>query len=384
MKIIFSIRDFFKLESASGILLFFSALFALILNNSPLAYDYQAWFIKPFHFWINEGLMALFFLLVGLELKREFIAGELSSFSKIALPGVAAFGGMLIPALIYIGFNYHQGIALKGWAVPVATDIAFAVGVLSLFGKRVPLGLKLFLLALAIFDDLGAIIIIALFHSYQLSFFSLLCALIAIFILCLFNFLNVRYLFPYLLVGIFLWLCILKSGVHATIVGVLLACTIPISRKANETTAPLYYLEKMLHPWVAYGILPLFALANAGLTFGGLTARILSDSVVLGIIAGLFLGKQCGVFSFAWLMIKLKWAKLPTHTTWWELYGVALLCGIGFTMSLFLGTLAFQTEQPLFLTKIQLGVLLGSGLSAVTGAIILQISFLRKASRKRI
>ena len=367
------LRQFLALESASGIVLFFAALLAFICANSPYSTGYQAFFQtealwgKPLLFWINEGVMTLFFLLIGLELKREFIEGELSSFSTIALPAIAALGGMLIPAFIYIGINFNHPLTLKGWAVPVATDIAFALGVLSLFGKRIPHGLKIFLMALAIFDDIGAIIIIALFYSRDLSYFYLASAGCLLLILYLLNCLKIDRLSLYFLLGVALWFCILKSGVHATVTGVLLAFLLPASS-----------LEKILHPWVAYLVIPLFAFSNAGLSLHGLSLLDLLDPVVLGTIAGLCIGKQVGVSVFSWLIIRLGWAKLPAQTTWLELYGVALLCGIGFTMSLFLGTLAFQNNEPLYLTKIQLGVLLGSVISGVLGAIVLQVAFLKR------
>lgn len=383
------IRAYLQLESASGIILFAMALLALILENSPFAYLYQAiqqwpirisfagWsFVAPFPFWINEGLMTFFFLLVGLELKREFLTGVFVDRKQIFLPGIAALGGMLIPVGIYIFINSSHPDALKGWAIPVATDIAFALGVLSLFGRRVPLGLKLFLMALAIFDDVGAIIIIAVSHTGTLSFMLLIFAGVLIFILWGFNILGIKRLWPYLTFGFLLWLVVLNSGVHATVTGVLLAFLIPIYEKKS----PLHQLEKILHPCVAYFIMPLFAFINAGVSFIGVSFVSLLDYLTLGIICGLVIGKQLGVFGFAFTLIKLGWAKLPEGTTWMQLYGVAVLCGIGFTMSLFLGTLAFESDNPIYLIKVRLGVLLGSLLSGVIGAAILHIAF---ATKKR-
>lgn len=383
-----NVRDFLKLELAGSVVLFLAALLAIALNNSPFAENYQAvfqspikigigfWhFDQPVLFWINECLMTLFFLLVGLELKREFLVGELKGSTKIILPGIAAFGGMLIPAIIYSLFNLSLP-TLKGWAIPVATDIAFALGVLSLFGRRVPLGLKLFLMALAIFDDLGAIIIIAIYHTHAMSYPYLLGAVMVLLILFVLNRLNIRSLWLYMLIGIALWFCVLQSGIHATIAGVLLALMVPIKGTPMKTA-----LEEELHPWVAFGVMPLFALANAGLSFNGLDINYLVDPLVLGIVAGLFLGKQLGVFSFAGLLIKMGWAKLPKQSSWLELYGVACLCGIGFTMSLFLGTLAFQEDNSIYLIKVRLSVLLASVISGLVGAVILYFAFLRKEKK---
>ncbi len=386
------IRAYLKLESTAGIILFAMAILALILENSPFAYLYQAiqqwpiqvnfaeWsFVAPLPFWINEGLMTFFFLLVGLELKREFLTGVFVDRKQIILPGIAALGGMLVPVGIFILLNSSHPDALKGWAIPVATDIAFALGVLSLFGRRVPLGLKLFLMALAIFDDVGAILIIAISHTGTLSFMMLIFACVLFFILWGFNILGVTRLWPYLTVGFLLWLCVLNSGVHATVAGVLLALLIPI----HEKKSPLHRLEKILHPCVAYFVMPLFAFINAGVSFIGAPLASLFDYLTLGIICGLVIGKQLGVFGFVLTLIKLGWAKLPEGTTWLQLYGVAVLCGIGFTMSLFLGTLAFENDNPIYLIKVRLGVLLGSLLSGVIGAAILHIAFVTRKKRAR-
>jgi Na+:H+ antiporter, NhaA family len=370
------IQKFLSLESASSIILLLMAIMAMIWANSPLAYLHLR-FIDASLFWVNEGLMAVFFLLVGLELKRGFLEGQLAKPAQIALPLIGALGGMLVPALIYSWVNHGNVVTLKGWATPVATDIAFALGVLSLFGRRVPVQLKLFLLALAIFDDLGAILIIAFFYSDGLSSFFLSLSLILAMVLCLFNILSIRSLLPYLFVGALLWLCLLHSGIHPTIAGVILAFTIPGNR-TNGYSA-LDYLEDKLHPWVAYLIMPLFALVNAGVSLHGLSWRVLLDEVVLGITLGLFVGKQVGVFSFTWLFIRLGFATMPKKTSWLALYGVTILCGIGFTMSLFLGTLAFANENT-YLAEVRLGVIIGSVLSSVVGVVVLLIAFTQKRS----
>lgn len=371
------IRQFLKLETASGVILLFAAILALVVDNSPLSSTYQRLIsaILTFHsigidlsgstlFWVNEGLMTFFFLLVGLELKREFVDGELSHIKQVMLPGVAALGGMLIPALFYIAINHGNLHALRGWAVPVATDIAFALGVLSLFGQRVPLGLKLFLLALAIFDDIGAIVIIALFYSEHLAWIPLCIGMVIVLAMFCLNRLSIKAGMVYFLLGILLWGCILRSGIHASIVGVLVALVMPVNRA----------LEAKLHPWIAFLIMPLFAFTNAGISFASVDKNILFSPITWGVIAGLVLGKQIGVFSAAWLFVKLKWASIPKGTTWLQFYGVALLCGIGFTMSLFLGTLAFQNDQPMYLVEVRLGVLLGSIISGVMGAMMLHMA----------
>jgi NhaA family Na+:H+ antiporter len=388
------ISKFLNNDAAGGIILFFMALAALILSNSPFGDFYEKIWLQtvairishfsisqPLLFWVNEGLMTVFFLLVGLELKREFLQGELSSASKIILPSLAALGGMLIPALIYCLVNWHDSDALQGWAVPVATDIAFALGTLSLFGKRVPRALKLFLLALAIFDDVGAIIIIAFFHSRSLSYQSFLLAFVFIFLLWLLNKGGVRRLSPYLVLGLLLWICVLKSGVHATVAGVVLAFFIPLKKYDGESASPLVRLEESLLPWVTFFIMPVFALANAGLELSGLSTGILFDSVVVGTVLGLFIGKQVGVCFFTWIVIRLGWAKLPKNTDWLQIYAVAILCGIGFTMSLFLGTLTFQRINPVYLIEVRLGVLIGSLLSGVLGSAMLQLAFMKKNQR---
>lgn len=356
------VKKFLQLESAGGIVLFLTAILAMVWANSPLAFLHQQ-FIDRFLFMINEGLMALFFLLVGLELKRGYREGQLSNWQQLFLPLTAAIGGMVVPALIYCAMNYSDPVTLKGWAAPVATDIAFAMGVLSLFGKRVPFSLKLFLLSLAIFDDVGAVIIIALFYSGGISWFYLLLAAAIFSILFLIN----RASFPlYFILGILLWVSLLFSGIHPALTGVLLALTIPDSLSEK--------LETNLHPWVVFCVMPLFALANAGFSLQEITWVSLQSSVVLGIAAGLWIGKQIGVFFVSWCLIKMKWAKLPSQCSWVHLYGAALLCGIGFTMSLFLGTLSFSNEVH-YLAEVRLGVIIGSLLSGLTGAMV--FSFLR-------
>lgn len=389
-----TLRKYLKLEATSGVILFMMAVIALILDNSPLAEWYQSILQMPMEvgaghwqlkgsllFWINEGLMSIFFLLVGLELKREFVMGELSELSKVILPGVAAIGGMVVPALLYIVICRHDPLALNGWAVPVATDIAFALGVLSLFGKRIPIELKLFLMTLAIFDDVGAIIIIAFSHSKSLSLFSLLSSAVWILVLWSLNRWGVRRLVPYLFFGLLLWLSVLKSGVHATVAGVLFAFLIPIGSSEEASSSPLERLETLLHPWVAYFVMPLFALANAGLSFKEVSISSLLGVVMVGVMVGLFLGKQLGVFLFSWVMIKLGWAKLPGGASWLHLYGVSILCGIGFTMSLFLGNLAFYGSSAIYLHEVRLGVLLGSLLSGVVGSLVLSRAILASHSK---
>jgi NhaA family Na+:H+ antiporter len=381
------IRQFLKLEAASGLILLIVTLAALIWSNLPLNQSYEVFFnssfmlsfdhyqsIKPLSFWINEGLMTLFFLLIGLELKREFLEGELASVSRIVLPGVAALGGMIVPAVIYVLINLGSPDTLKGWPIPVATDIAFALGVLSLFGKKIPVGLRLFLMALAIFDDLGAILIIALYYTEGLSFFPLFFGGVIFVVLILLNLFKVTHLGIYCLLGGLLWFFILRSGVHPTIAGVLFALTMPLSIAKK--------VERTLHPWIAFFIMPLFALANAGVSFEGVSISILFDPVTLGIILGLFLGKQLGVFSSVYFVIKNWPHLLPKDASWLQVYGVTVLCGIGFTMSLFLGNLAFIQDAPVYATKVRLGVLVGSVASGMVGAFILYFS--HKLQRRNV
>jgi len=380
------VREFLRLESASGLLLLFAAMLAMIIVNTdarPL-YDSllhvpvqirvgQFEIAKPLLLWINDGLMAMFFFLVGLEVKREFLRGELSDPAHVTLPVIAAIGGMSIPALIYSYVNWGDSMAMKGWAIPSATDIAFALGALSLLGSRVPNSLKLFLLTLAIFDDLGAIIIIAIFYTADLSMLSMLVAACAILVLFVLNRKNVLSITPYMLVGLVLWAAVLKSGVHATLAGVVLAMFIPLQKSTELNTSPLEKLEHDLHPAVAFGILPIFAFANTGVSLHGLTMNSLLAPVPLGIALGLFIGNQVGVLGFSWLAVKLKLARLPTSVGWKEMYGVSLLCGIGFTMSLFISSLAFEQGSEVFAVDDRLGILSGSLLSAISGYIVLRM-----------
>ncbi|KUM39849.1 Na+/H+ antiporter NhaA [Pseudomonas sp. EpS/L25] len=362
-------------EAAGGIVLMVAAALALVVANSPLADGYFAslhWYVGGLSLshWINDGLMALFFLLVGLEIKRELAVGQLASWGDRALPGLAALGGMLVPALLYALVNRHDPQTLAGWAIPAATDIAFALGVLSLLGSRVPPSLKVFLSALAILDDLGAVVIIALFYTSDLSTSMLLAAAGLVAVLFVLNRLKVRTLLPYLLVGALLWFCLLRSGIHATLAGVILALFIPLGDTEADAASPLLRLESALHPWVAFLIVPLFGFANAGVSLAGISPANLLDPVPLGVALGLFLGKQVGISLLVLLAIRSGLARLPEGASWLQLYGVALLCGIGFTMSLFIGALAFPTA-PFLVDEVKIGVLLGSMLSALAGVAVL-------------
>ncbi|ARD46656.1 sodium:proton antiporter [Colwellia sp. PAMC 21821] len=380
-----SVNDFLKLEAASGIILMFAAVAAMIIANSPFMVYYDMLLnipvqisvgtfeiAKPLLLWINDGLMALFFFLVGLELKREFIEGDLSQPGQVTLPAIGALGGMLIPALCYVAFNYNDPDAINGWAIPTATDIAFALGILSIIGSKVPLQLKVFLTSLAIFDDLGAIIVIALFYTDQLSLLSLVVAASILAILFVMNKRGVTNTAPYIFLGIVLWIAVLKSGVHATLAGVVLAFFIPIKGKEGEPS-PLKSLEDNLHSLVAFIILPVFAFANAGISFAGIGMEQVMAPVPLGIIVGLVVGKQLGVFGFCFIAIKLGWAKLPTNVNWRLLYGAAILCGVGFTMSLFIGSLAFEQGNGVNLMfQDRLGIVIGSLISGVFGYFIIK------------
>jgi Na+:H+ antiporter, NhaA family len=370
---------FFQLEAASGLLLIAAAALALIINNSPLSHLYASFLdvpvvaqigalkiAKPALLWINDGLMALFFLLIGLEVKRELLDGQLSKPSQVVLPGAAAMGGMVVPALIYWALNKDNPAALGGWAIPMATDIAFALGVLALLGKRVPVSLKLFLMTLAIIDDLGAIIVIAIFYSTDLSGASLAGAAACLIALIAMNRLGLVKLGPYMIVGLILWVCVLKSGVHATLAGVTLAFCIPLRTK-NAEPSPLLTLEHALHPWVAYAILPLFAFANAGVSLVGVNLESFTHHVPMGIAAGLLLGKTVGVLGFTWVMVKTGLAALPAGANWGQVLGVAVLCGIGFTMSLFVGSLAFVPGSSEYAGMDRMGILTGSILAALIG-----------------
>jgi len=379
-----AIREFLRLESASGIILVGAAILALIINNSPLSGFYDLFLdtpvevrigalhlAKPLLLWINDGLMAIFFLLIGLEVKREILDGQLSSLSQVALPGFAAIGGMAIPALIYVLFNLSNSSSLSGWAIPAATDIAFALGILALLGSRVPLSLKLFLLTLAIIDDLGAIVIIAIFYSGELSTTSLIFSGIAIATLFAMNFFGVKRTAAYVVVGIILWICVLKSGVHATLAGVVLAFAIPLRTDEGEP-CPLREMEHSLHPWIAFGIMPLFAFANAGVSLQGMSLMKLLEPIPIGIALGLILGKQIGVFGFSFVAVKLGLAKLPEDLNWRLIYGTSILCGIGFTMSLFISTLAFDSSIADDAISARIGILAGSFIAAIAGYLVIK------------
>ena len=372
-------------EAASGVLLMAAAVAALVLDNSPLRWLYDAMLStqvavqigalsldKPLLLWINDGLMAVFFFLVGLEIKRELVDGELSTWDQAALPAVAAVGGMMVPAAIYAAMNAGDAAALRGWAIPAATDIAFALGVLALLGKRVPVALKVFLLALAIIDDLGAILIIAIFFTADLSLVSLAVAGVCTAALVAINVAGVRRVAPYVLIGVVMWVAVLKSGIHATLAGVIVALTIPMSATEEDGEPLLQQLEHALHPWVVFLVMPLFAFANAGVALGGLALADLLAPVPLGIALGLFVGKQVGVFGFAWLGVRMGLCRLPDGVSWVHVYGAGLLAGIGFTMSLFIGTLAFA--DPAMATGVRLGVLSGSLLSGVAGYLVLRLA----------
>jgi NhaA family Na+:H+ antiporter len=388
-----ALTEFLRLEAAGGILLLLATVLAIIIENSTASPLYDALLAtpveirfgefeiaKPLLLWINDGLMAIFFFLIGLEVKREFLDGELSEPARVVLPVIAAVGGMAVPAAIYAAANWGDTAAMQGWAIPAATDIAFALGVLALLGSRVPRTLKLFLMTLAIVDDLGAIVIIALFYTENLSLSSLLVAGVALASLFVLNRRGVLALVPYLLVGLVLWAAVLKSGVHATLAGVLTALFIPYAREEDEQHTQLEKLEHDLHPTVVYGILPLFAFANAGISFELLTMDSLLHPVPLGIAAGLFLGKQIGIFGLSWLAIRTGIARLPEGAGWLQLYGVAALCGIGFTMSLFISSLAFDQGGTDIAVDDRLGILIGSVVSALFGYVILR--FARPGARE--
>ncbi|HIJ77926.1 MAG: Na+/H+ antiporter NhaA [Desulfobulbaceae bacterium] len=381
-----SISSFFKMESAGGITLMLAAALALVCANTPLQVYYTLLLdtpveirigsleiAKPLLLWINDGLMAVFFFLVGLELKRELIEGELSDKRNIILPGVGAIGGMAIPALIYTFFNSSDATAMDGWAIPAATDIAFALGVLSLLGPRVPTSLKIFLTSLAIFDDIGAILIIAVFYTEKLSLAALIIVACCIPILAFLNKQNNGSRSLYIMLGVIMWMAMLKSGVHATLAGVVMAMFIPMQSKTDENYSPLKDLEHDLHPVVAFFILPIFAFANAGISFTGVGIDQILHHVPVGIALGLFLGKQVGVFGLCWLAVKLNLTSLPKTMSWGSLYGTAALCGIGFTMSLFIGSLAFEQTQVNLLFDERLGIILGSLASGVVGYLVLRL-----------
>ena len=385
------LRRLLNSEAAGGVILMVMAGVALITANSPAS---------PFYFrvltsyvgglsvlhWINDALMAVFFLLIGLEIKREFLDGQLSTWSRRILPGIAAAGGMLGPAAVYVALNASTPTLLRGWAIPTATDIAFALGVLALLGSRVPGSLKIFLTTLAIIDDLGAIAIIAAFYTVELSVQWLVFSAGTLAILYALNRLGVARLPPYLLLGAVLWLFVFKSGIHATLAGVALAITIPIRRSPgmpDDPASPLHVLEHALHPWVAFLIVPMFGLANAGVSLSGMSWSAVLDPVPLGIAAGLFVGKQLGVFLSTWGVVKLRLADCPEHASWPQVYGISLMCGIGFTMSLFIGLLAFP-NSPDLIDSVKVGVLTGSLLSALVGILVLAFSSDERAPRRSV
>jgi NhaA family Na+:H+ antiporter len=387
MKIL--VRRYIKKESTSGIILIIATIIALILRNSIFSEFYTSFLhtpivlkigslldiSKPLILWINDGLMVMFFLLIGLEIKRELLAGHLSSARKIALPIIAALGGMIVPAVIFLMFNYGDDFALRGWAIPTATDIAFALGILSLLGRKIPVSLKIFLMALAIFDDLGAILIIAFFYTSELSFHSILFAVICILALVLMNRFKVTRIGYYWIIGFLLWVFLLKSGVHATLAGIIVAFSIPLHaiNEKRKLVSPAKSLQHHIHYWVAFYILPLFAFVNAGVDLSNLSISRITNDVSMGIILGLFIGKQLGVFLFSYLAIKYNVATLPKCATWTQMYGVAVLTGIGFTMSLFIDSLAYNDSNTFYYTD-KLAILLGSFLSGIIGYLILRFA----------
>ena len=381
-----------KLESTSGILLLAASIVAMIVANSPLSGLYDQLLSttvavqvgaleinKPLLLWVNDGLMAIFFFLIGLEIKREIMEGELSSFSQVILPSVGALGGMLVPAAIYAWMNWNDAIALDGWAIPVATDIAFALALLSVFGSRVPVALKVFLLSLAIFDYLAAITIIAIFYSGDLSLYSLLIAAVALLIGIVMNRMGVTRVSAYILLGIILWVAVLKSGVHATLAGVLIAFCVPMRDKQGDS--PLRLLEHDLHGPVAFAILPIFAFANAGLALGGMSVVDLTHPVTMGITLGLLVGKPVGILGFVGLAVALRIVRLPDNVSWMQLLGVAFACGIGFTMSLFIAGLAFEHGSSDYFSGDRMGILLGSILSALVAYLVLHLSLPQTADK---
>ncbi len=379
-------REFVKLESSSGYLLIGATVLALVMANISVAQTAYEWFLslqltitlgglgvdKPLLLWINDALMVFFFMLVGLELKREMVEGQLSRPDQVVLPVLAALGGLIVPAAIFWYINGDFASQKNGWAIPTATDIAFALAMLGLMGSRVPLSLKVFLTTIAIVDDIAAVVIIAIFYTSDLSVISLALAGLGIIALAVLNRYRVMNLAPYMLVALFIWLCVLKSGVHATLAGVVVAVFIPL--KAGDDNSPARHLEHTLHPWVAFAVLPIFAFANAGVSFRGMGIDTLTNGVPLGIILGLFVGKQVGIFGMVLLARVTGLAKLPEGTTWGQVYGVAILCGIGFTMSLFIGTLAFEHGNFNLLSSVKLGVLVGSVISAIAGMFVLHLT----------
>lgn len=388
-------QQFFNWEPAAGLLLIFAAVLAVFANNSGLSGFYTAFLAtpvaveigalainKPLVLWINDGLMAVFFFLIGLEVKREVLEGQFSSLQKVTLPMAAAIGGMLVPALIFVAFNQGSAENLQGWAIPAATDIAFALGILALMGTRAPTALKILLLAIAIIDDLGAIIIIALFYTENLTVGALGLSAIAMVALIALNLSGVKRIAPYAIIGTIMWVCVLKSGVHATLAGVITALCIPLHGAKADDSSPLHKLEHGLHPWVAFMIVPLFAFANAGVSLAGLSWATLVSPLTLGVAAGLFAGKQIGVFGFSFLVVKTGIAKLPEGLNWLHIYGLACLTGIGFTMSLFIGILAFGDGA--LMNEVRLGVLAGSFASAIAGVLALNLAYGQKQARSAL
>ena len=382
-------RNFFKLEAAGGIFLLIAAMLAMVLKNSPVGYVYEAFLdtpgviqigaleiAKPLFLWVNDGLMAIFFFMIGMEVKREVMVGELSELSQIALPAIAGLGGIIVPAGLYYLITMDDPLAIQGWAIPTATDIAFALGILAMVGPGIPVALKLFLMTLAIIDDLGAIIIIALFYTSELSLLSLSVAAGSIFSLCVLKWRKVQTVAPYIFVGIILWVAVLKSGVHATLAGVILGFFIPlkaIDRNGKEHS-PLDQMIHELHPAVAFGILPLFAFVNAGVKLQGMTLDSLLSGIPLAIAVGLFFGKQIGVFGFAWVSIKLGLARIPAGVNWGQMYGASILCGVGFTMSLFVGSLAFEESGLGYSRPDRLGIIVGSLAAGIFGFVVLKLA----------
>ncbi|TKB25102.1 Na+/H+ antiporter NhaA [Desulfopila sp. IMCC35006] len=384
-RIILRFSDVIHSESGSGLLLMVTAVLAMILANTPLSGYYDLIITTPVHIrigpleiakplllWVNDGLMASFFFLVGLELKREILIGELSDISKVTLPALGALGGMVVPSLIYIGINYQDPIALRGWAIPAATDIAFALGILSLLGSRVPISLKVLLTSLAVFDDIGAIIIIALFYTENISLAALIVAAVCICILFYMNRRGQENFSMYVFVGSIMWVALLKSGVHATLAGILLAIFIPMRSRTDPDLSPLMEIEHDLHSAVNFFVLPIFAFCNSGITLANTSLDFFSQGVPMGIALGLFFGKQAGIFTFIGLAILLKVSAMPKGMTWGSLYGMATLCGIGFTMSLFIGSLAFDQTSSLTVFDQRLGIILGSLVSGLVGFLILK------------
>lgn len=386
-------RIFITTEALSGILLFGVLLLALLFANSSLYPFYRTLLDidiqvrigsldinKPMLLWVNKGLMAIFFFLLTLEIKREALCGELSRPSQIILPVVAAIGGILLPIAIYLLINYQHPETLRGWPIATTTDIAFVLGIVSLLGKRVPPALKTFLVALSIIDDILAIIIIAVITSGKLSLLSIGLTLFGFGVLLMFNLMNITRIAPYVLVGLFIWVCVIKSGMHATLAGIIVALAIPMGDKSDPTRSPLRHLETTLHPWVAFFILPVFVFGNGGVPLTGITLERLLSPVTMGIALGLYLGKTFGVFGAAWLTIKAGYAKLPRGASWGQLFGLSILTGIGFTMSLFLGSLAFHGGEYEYLSR--QGILLGSFLSAITGVSVLFLITKKKETKQ--